>query len=92
LGWINALAIYFIIWWTVLFAILPIGIRSQRDENDVVLGTEPGAPATFSFARKAFWTTVAATLAFIAYYTTTQIFGFGLDSIPNLVPDGSKNW
>lgn len=79
---VTALAIYFIIWWTVLFAVLPIGIRSQRDDDDIVLGTEHGAPSDFSIARKAFWTTVVSTVIFVAYYLVTEVWGVGVDSLP----------
>ena len=27
----TSIAIYFIIWWTVLFAVLPWGVRSQQE-------------------------------------------------------------
>ena len=36
----GSLALYFIIWWTVLFAILPIGVRSQAEAGDVAAGTD----------------------------------------------------
>ena len=39
------LALYFIIWWTVLFAVLPIGVRTQGEEGTVVPGTPESAPA-----------------------------------------------
>ncbi|MFM9850426.1 MAG: DUF1467 family protein [Hyphomicrobiaceae bacterium] len=39
------LAIYFIVWWTVLFAVLPIGLRTQEEEGHVVPGTPESAPA-----------------------------------------------
>ena len=38
----TAIAIYFIIWWVVLFAVLPWGVRSQEEGGDVVSGTDPG--------------------------------------------------
>ena len=38
------LAIYFILWWLVLFAILPLGVQSQLESGEVVPGTEAGAP------------------------------------------------
>lgn len=40
-----ALAIYFIVWWTVLFAVLPLGVRTQGEEGSVVPGTPESAPA-----------------------------------------------
>jgi hypothetical protein len=41
----GGIALYFVIWWTVLFAVLPFGVRSQAEAGDVVSGSEPGAPA-----------------------------------------------
>ena len=40
-----SIAVYFVIWWVALFAVLPFGVQSQRELNDIVPGTEPGAPA-----------------------------------------------
>ena len=63
---ISALAIYFIIWWVVLFAVLPIGVRSQSEEGDIVLGTEHGAPIRPMLVRKAVLTTIIAAIIFTA--------------------------
>jgi len=38
-------ATYFIIWWLLLFAILPFGVQSQHELDDIVPGTAPSAPA-----------------------------------------------
>jgi predicted secreted protein len=46
-----ALALYFIIWWTVLFAVLPIGMRTQEEDGNVVAGTPESAPAAPKFWR-----------------------------------------
>ena len=54
----TVIAIYFIIWWVVLFAVLPWGIRSQQESGEVAPGTDPGAPAAHLIWRKLFWTTV----------------------------------
>ena len=35
----TAIAIYFIIWWTVLFAVLPFGVRSQEESGAVAPGS-----------------------------------------------------
>ncbi len=43
--WSLGAATYFLIWWVLLFAILPFGVQSQRELNNVVPGSEPGAPA-----------------------------------------------
>jgi len=39
------LAIYFIMWWLTLFAVLPFGLRTQHDQGEVVPGTPESAPA-----------------------------------------------
>src|SRR5262249_47721838 len=64
MSWTTAAAIYFIIWWIVLFAVLPWGIRSQVESGDVVPGTDPGAPAIPRLTAKLAWTTFVATVVF----------------------------
>ena len=64
----TALAIYFVVWWTVLFAVLPWGIRSQLESGEVVPGSDPGAPALPKLRSKLVWTTVVATITFAAIY------------------------
>jgi predicted secreted protein len=58
----TAIAIYFLIWWLTLFAVLPWGVSSQYDEG--APGTDPGAPRVHNVARKLVWTTVVATVIF----------------------------
>jgi predicted secreted protein len=57
----TSIAIYFLIWWLTLFAVLPWGVRAQG-EDGVVPGTDPGAPATPRLRFKLIWTTVVATV------------------------------
>lgn len=61
----GALALYFVIWWTLLFAILPFGIRSQVESGDVVAGSEPGAPAAPALQEKAIWTSLVASVVLV---------------------------
>ena len=61
-----ALATYFTMWWVVLFAILPFGVRSQEENGQVVPGTDPGAPQSPKLLRKAMWTTLVSALLFVA--------------------------
>ncbi len=37
-------AIYFVLWWLVLFLTLPFGVRSQHETGEGAPGTEPGSP------------------------------------------------
>jgi predicted secreted protein len=61
---ITGLAIYFIIWWIVLFAVLPWGVRSQEESGAVERGTDPGAPLVAHVSVKLLWTTLVAGIVF----------------------------
>ena len=61
----TALAIYFLIWWVTLFAVLPWGIRSQAESGAVVPGSDPGAPTLPHVLAKLLWTTFIAGLVFV---------------------------
>lgn len=61
----TIIAIYFIVWWVVLFAVLPWGVRSQDESGEVAPGTDPGAPAVHRVWMKLLWTTIIATIVFV---------------------------
>ena len=58
------LAIFFTIWWIVLFAVLPFGVRSQHEDAEMTPGTDPGAPVAPRLLLKALITTVVACVLF----------------------------
>ncbi len=64
----TAVAIFFLIWWVVLFAVLPWGIRSQHEGGEIVPGTDPGAPAIPNLGRKLLWTTRVSVAIFAVCY------------------------
>lgn len=86
--WYSYLAIFFIIWWLVLFAILPFGIRPQQDE-EILLGVERGAPAQASMKKKVLATTLVALVLFTVYYVLTAVLGYSFDDIPSVIPSYS---
>lgn len=65
------IAIYFIVWWTVLFAVLPFGVRGQHEEGEMAQGTDPGAPINAHLWQKALATTVIS-----AVLTVLIFWGF----------------
>ena len=75
------LAIYFVVWWTVLFAVLPWGIRSQLESGEVVPGSDPGAPALPKLRSKLIWTTVVATITFALMDVVYTYRLIGLDDL-----------
>ncbi len=48
---VSAIVLYIVIWFVVLFVTLPIGLRTQGDEGEVVQGTPESAPANFRMKR-----------------------------------------
>ena len=60
----TALAIYFVLWWIVLFLTLPFGVRSQHEDGGGVAGTDPGAPVASQMGRKLIWTTLISAVIF----------------------------
>ena len=66
----TGFAIYFVLWWIVLFLTLPFGVRSQHEDAEgagqVSPGTDPGAPVAPMMGRKLIWTTVISAVLFAA--------------------------
>ena len=77
----TAIAIYFIIWWVVLFAVLPWGIRSQHESGSIAPGSDPGAPAVPGLKRKLIWTTIVAAAVFAVWYELYSHRLIGIDEL-----------
>ena len=60
----TGFAIYFVMWWIVLFVTLPFGVRSQHEDGGGPPGTDPGAPVAAGMGRKLIWTTVISAIVF----------------------------
>jgi predicted secreted protein len=60
----TAVAIYFVVWWLVLFLTLPFGVRSQHEDGGGPAGTDPGAPILARMAPKLLWTTILSAVFF----------------------------
>lgn len=82
MSWISALAIYFIIWWVVLFAVLPWGNRTQDEEGDIVAGSNPSAPARPRLLAKALVTTLVSAVVFAGVWWLIVESGLTLDDVP----------
>jgi predicted secreted protein len=60
----TGFAIYFVLWWVVLFVTLPFGVRSQHETGEGAPGTDPGAPIASRMGRKLIWTTLISAVIF----------------------------
>lgn len=90
----SAIAIYFVIWWIVLFAVLPFGVRTQEEDESIVPGSNESAPIQPFLLRKAIATTIVSAVVFGILYWLVAIVGIGLDDfwfIPDFEPRISES-
>ncbi len=68
-----SVAVYFTMWWIVLFAVLPFGVKNSHETDPLSgapmpSGADPGAPVAPMLAMKALWTTLISAALFAALY------------------------
>ncbi len=61
MGWFIALVVFALVWWTVLFCVLPVGVRPDT-QGDPEAGGWRGAPQRPMLGRKLLWTTLISLL------------------------------
>jgi predicted secreted protein len=81
----TALAIYFVIWWVVLFLTLPFGVRSQHEDGTGAAGTDPGAPVVTRMGPKLLWTTIISAVVFGAGMYGYQMNYFNIERLSKLM-------
>lgn len=77
----TAFAVYFVIWWLVLFLTLPFGVRSQHEDGVLTDGTDPGAPVASNMRIKLLVTTL---VSLVLYGIGAYCFSLGLFNIERL--------
>ncbi|MCB1508955.1 MAG: DUF1467 family protein [Hyphomicrobiaceae bacterium] len=78
----TAVAIYFVIWWIVLFATLPFGVRTQEEAGEIVAGAPASAPHRIVLWKIALRNTIVATVVFAFVYWLLVYSGLKLTDIP----------
>lgn len=77
-----AIGVYFICWWLAFFIMLPIGVRTQADQDAVEPGMADSAPIAPHLGRKAIAATVLSTILFAIVYIVVVYRLIPLDRIP----------
>jgi len=78
----TAIAIYFVTWWIVLFAILPFGVRNAHEAGETVMeGNDPAAPVDPQLGKKAIITTVVSGVVFAIIYLALRYLWQGIIEI-----------
>jgi len=79
----SAVFIYLIIWWTALFAILPLGVRSHWEEGvPTPGGGDPSSPVNPNLKRKFITTTWVSAIVFALVWLVLHFHLIRLPQIP----------
>jgi predicted secreted protein len=72
---VSGIVLYVIVWWVVVFAVLPWGVRTAAPGDP---GAEHGAPANPQLWRKLIWTSVIAGLIWLVIFALIEadLFSF----------------
>ena len=69
MGITGSIIVYVIIWWIIFFSVLPIGIRSNKEDfKEKIGGMDPGAPKNPKIGKKFLITTLITTIIFVVIY------------------------
>jgi predicted secreted protein len=80
MGPITSIAVYLTIWWTVLFAVLPLGTTTHAEAGiDKGDGGDPGAPVDPRLKKKFLTTTWVSAVVFAVLWL---VIHFGLVTLP----------
>lgn len=67
MGWISGIAVYIVIWWLVIFMVLPWGVQPV-DQRDVEKGHAGSAPRRPHMLRKVVITSVISAVLWLVVY------------------------
>ena len=66
---VTSIAVYFVIWWIVLFAVLPWGVKVPENPEP---GHATSAPEKPMLLRKALWTTLIAGVIWLGFFLVNR--------------------
>jgi predicted secreted protein len=66
----SGLAIYVIIWWVVIFAVLPFGAKNKIGTADIIEGQDAGAPVKPMMLKKVVMTTIISLVLYGVFYVS----------------------
>ena len=69
MNWFTGILVYLIIWWLVLFMVLPLWVRKPKE---VEPGHDHGAPENPMIAKKALVTTLVSAVVFAIVFAVIE--------------------
>jgi predicted secreted protein len=80
----TSIAVFMTIWWTALFAILPLGVKTYAEMGEQCPGGgDPAAPVNPNLKRKFFTTTWVSVLIFAVVWSVIRFHLIDLPSLPS---------
>ena len=75
MGWFTGFIVYAMIWWIVLLAVLPLGVRREESPEE---GHDPGAPSNPNIPKKLLAATLISAAIWLAVFALVEfdIFSF----------------
>jgi|TARA_B100001750_G_C15394291_1_gene539150 predicted secreted protein len=64
--------LFILIWWIVLFTILPFKIKSQIESGQIVESTDPGAPENPRIVQKFLIVTIISLMLWLGLYVLVK--------------------
>ena len=69
MGWVTGISVYVVVWWVVLFAVLPWGVRTPAQPEPGMANSAPERPRILlKFAA----TTLVAAVVWLIIYAVVQ--------------------
>ena len=82
MAWFTYVAVFIIIWWLVLFMVLPVGVRTAYDTNQPLgPGHASSAPVRPRILLKFLVTTAITVVLFTVYWLMQHYDVFGVDEM-----------
>jgi len=77
MSWATGIMVYLVIWWTILFTVLPLGVKRVEDPGR---GQDGGAPERPQLLKKAIITSIVAAALWVGFYFLHQMDVFSFRS------------
>ena len=71
MGWISGTAVYIVIWWLVIFMVLPWGVQPV-EQSDIEKGHAASAPLRAHMLRKVVATTIISAIVWLIVYVIME--------------------
>jgi len=81
----TIVAVYFVVWWIVIFLVLPFGVRTQDEAGEVTLGTTASAPVRPRLVRVAIATTIVSAIIVFVFWVLADVYGVTLETVAHLL-------